>query len=263
MPYYSTKRIGERLNVARELINIVETDPVISERMSEFNYVAERLVVGRQLVDKAAQLDRDQRARLGQQTAASRTLEELVRGVRQTFSSDRKITRTLLRDNARLFKELRLGIKMERKNEVFLQQARHFYEQVFAHDEVTTLFQTQYNITPEVFDNRVRDLDAMEEAMLVKQVRIGETKTTLRLRNEAMKELDVWMKGVIGVARYLFKDETDLLVQLGVGVKTKTKKAKKAETTEGSEGETAAEGGAAQEGDTASEGSGAVEQVVS
>lgn len=218
MPYYNRKRIGERLNFSTEFIEIVETDPVISERMRAYNYVPERLVEVRQMIDTAASRDRDQRAKLGQQTAATGVLKQLMRGMRLTFSSDRKIARTLLRSNEILYNELRLGIKLEYNNEVFLQQARHFYEQVFAHEEVTTLFQDHFNITPDLFTSRLSDLDAVEEAMRVQQVRVSETRTATRLRNEAMEDLDTWMNVVIGVARQVFKGEEDLLFRLGVEV---------------------------------------------
>ena len=218
MPYYNKKRIGERLNFSTEFIDIVETDPVISERMRVYNYIPERLVEVRQMIDTAASRDRDYRAKLGQQTAATGMLSDLVRGMRLTFSSDRKIARTLLRSNEILYNELRLGVKMDQSKEVFLQQARHFYEQAFAHEEVTSLFQNHFNITPALFVNRMKDLDTLEEAMRMQQVRVGETRTATRLRNEAMKELDTWMKVVIGVARQVFKEEEDLLLRLGVEV---------------------------------------------
>ena len=218
MPYYNRKRIGERLNFSTEFVDIVENDPVISERMRVFNYNSERLLEVRQMINTAASRDRDQRVKLGQQTAATSVLKELVRGMRLTFSSDRKIARTLLRGNETLYNELRLGVKMDGSKEVFLQQARHFYEQAFVHEEVTTLFDTHFNITPELFVSRMKDLDVVEEAMRLQQVRVGETRTATRLRNEAMKELDSWMNVVIGVARQVFREEEDLLLRLGVEV---------------------------------------------
>lgn len=218
MPYYKQKRIGERLNFSTEFIDIIETDPVISERMRVYNYVPERLVTAREMIDAAASRDRDQRVKIGQQTAATGTLRDLLRGVRLTFSSDRKIARTLLRDNQILYNELRLGIKMDRSKEVFLQQARHFYQHTFAHEEVSRSFQERFNMTPEVFESRLSDLDELEAAMKLQQIRTGEARTATRLRNEAMDELDTWMNVVIGVARQVFKEEEDLLLRLGVEI---------------------------------------------
>ena len=216
MAYYKNKPIGERLNAARELINIVQTDPDISERMNRFNYGAEALAEGLGMVDVAARLDLDQRDVLGRQAAATGVMNDTLREVGVTFSSDRRIARNLLRSNKNLYAELRLGIRKENRKGKFLQQARHFYEQVVAREELMALFLDRYRIPAEVFAERLADLNTLEAAMQLQQLRIGETRVAFSKRKAAMQELDTWMGAIIGVARQAFKGEEEQLKKLGV-----------------------------------------------
>ena len=223
MSYYKQRRIGERLNFAKEFIALIETDPVISERMGQFNYSTERLAEGRALIAAAVRVDLDRRVKIGQQTAATGALNDLLHEMRLTFNSDRKIARTLLRNDKQMAGELRLVIATDTNRAVFLQQARHFYEQVFAHESVKNLFLTYFNITPEVFDGRMQNLEALESAMQVQQERIGEARVATQVRRNAMKELDNWMAAAILVARQVFKDDKSWLVKLGIEQSRKKK----------------------------------------
>ena len=222
MSYYMKKRIGERLNYSSESIEVAQTDPEISERMALYNFGPDQLAEGRRRTTLAASRELTQRIQLGKQSAATNYLNEMERKVRSLFNADRSLTRVLLSSESPLYFELRLNLNTEAKREVFLQQARHFYQEAIAQEDIATLLLSEFSMSKETLENRLTKLDDLEEAMRIQQVRIGEAQVATQKRREAMKELDTWMSSFIGVARQAFKEEPKQLKKLGLRVKSRT-----------------------------------------
>ena len=220
MSYYMNKRIGERLNYSAESIEVAQTDPEISERMALYNFGPDQLAEGLRRATLAADREVEQRIQIGKQAAATSNLNAVERMVRSLFNADRRLARVLLGNETLLYTELRLNLNTETKREVFLQQARHFYQEVVAHEEVTTLFLSQFNMSKETLEDRLNKVNGLEEAMRIQQIRIGEAQVATQKRREAMKELDTWMSSFIGVARQVFKEDPKQLKKLGLVVKS-------------------------------------------
>ena len=214
--YYNQQNVASRLNFSGESLTIAQNDAVIAARLALFNYGPDRLASGIQLHLNAESAETNVRVALGRQSAATKALNAILRDLRIKYGTDRRIVKELLKGNEEMYAELRLGVRLARKRQELLRQAKHFYEQVIANEEVASLFTTRYNLTPDVFEARQQDLTALEEAMRTQQVRIGEARKAAQVARATMRELDTWMSEFIGVARQAFRGDEAQLKKLGV-----------------------------------------------
>ena len=219
MNYYQSRPVSERLNNAREIIDIVQSDPELSEPLAQFGYSETEFVEAARRLEAASTLEVNQEAMLGAQVAATNALTQAIRVMKSAFSADRRFLQAILRDRISLVEELRLHIRMKDKRDAFVRQAIHFYEEAIRHSEVQALILAEYNMTPEAFyATRITQLTSLLEAMRIQQYQLGQARVATQQRRQAMGELDEWVRGFIRTARYAFRGNERQLRKLGLAV---------------------------------------------
>ena len=219
MTYYLARSISERLNNAREIIDIVQSDPELSEPLAQLGYSKKEFSDGAQRLEAASTMEVNQEAMLGAQVAATETLVQAIKAMKCSFSTDRRILQELLKSRRALYEELRLHLRMKRGRDAFVRQATHFYELAVSHAEVRTLLLAEYTLTPEVFfAPRQAQLNLLLEAMRIQQYRIGQARVATQQRRQAMQDLDTWVRAFIHTARFAFQDNKRQLRKLGLTV---------------------------------------------
>ena len=218
MKTYNQSNIAERLNQAQEIIALAQEDPEINTVLAEFGFIESRFNDGAIRLEAASSRETEQRAQIGAQMAATRTLNELYTAVRRKFVTDRRVAQTVLRDNPELYEELRLHLSISQTREGFIRQAIHFYQEIMVHTDVMNALASEYNLSETVFAARQQELNALIEARQTQQLMIGKSRVATQLRRAAMKELDIYMNELIGVARVAFKNNERHLRKLGLAV---------------------------------------------
>ena len=218
MKTYNQSNIPERLDQAQEILAIAQSDPEISTVLADYGFAEARFAHGTQRLEAASLRETDQRAQLGAQVNATRTMNALLGSLRKKFRTDRRVAQTVLRDNPDLYQELRLHIKTATSREGFIRQAIHFYQEILVHADVMTALASEYNLTDAVFTARQEELNRLLEARQTQQLMKGKTQVATQQRRAAMKELDDYMNELIGVAKVAFKYNERQLRKLGLAV---------------------------------------------
>ena len=218
MKTYNQSTIPERLDRAKEILTLAQSDPEISTVLANYGFVEARFADGVFRLDAASSRETDQRAQLGAQVTATRTMNTIYSSMLTKFRTDRRVAQTVLRDNRELYEGLRLHLSIDESREGFLRQAIHFYQEIMAHSEVMTALTNEYNLTEAVFTARQADLEALQEARRQQQLMIGKAQVATQQRRAAMDELDAYMNELIGVAKVAFKNNERQLRKLGLAV---------------------------------------------
>lgn len=216
--YYPSKSISKRLITAREAIEIVQSEPVISERMSSVGFSPVEMANGQTFQEDAERLHSTQDVEYGNQVAATQTLTSIADDIRSRLIVDRRIALTALKSLPGLMRQLRLTGAVAGLNEALYNQASHFYTELLNNGEALERMAV-FGTTTEMLTVRLELVTAMGEAMKAQQIRIGQAQITTARRREAMQKLDTWMSRFIKAARLAFLDEPRELKKLGIYVK--------------------------------------------
>ena len=223
MRYYSNKSIPARLLHAEEIITTVSIDEALRERLETTGYSESEFQEVQVLLEQAQRLETNQQVQLGKQTYATNTLNELTQAVRLKFVSDRRVTRYVLKREPAISEELRLHIKTKAGREALIRQMTHFYEEVVKYPDLLDRLSTEYNLTAELLASRMKEVSALMQAIQVQQYQVGQARVATRQRQEAMKQLDAWMAGFIGMARQAFRGEEANLKKLRIYVQPRSR----------------------------------------
>lgn len=218
MKTYNQRNIAERLIQAQEIIALAQSDPEINSAMADYGFLEARYADGTRRLASASARETDQRAQLGAQVNATRIVNGLFSSLKNKFLTDRRVVQTVLRDNRELYENLRLHLSISPSREEFIRQAIHFYQEIMVHEEVMAALASVYNLTADVLTSRQQELNALLEARQAQQLMKGKSRVATLQRRTAMKELDVYMNELIGVARVAFKDNQRQLRKLGLAV---------------------------------------------
>lgn len=221
MKTYKQSTIAERLDRAKEILTLAQSDPEISTVLANYGFVEARFSDGTLRLDTASLRETDQRAHLGAQVTATREMNAQYSSMLTKFRTDRRVVQTVLRDNRELYEGLRLHLSIEDSREGFLRQAIHFYQEIMAQADVMTALADEYNLTEAVFTARQSELEAFQEARQQQQLMIGKAQVATQQRRAAMDELDTYMNELIGVAKVAFKNNERQLRKLGLTVALK------------------------------------------
>jgi len=216
--YYLNKSITKRLVTSREAIEIVQAEPVLSERMSVVGFSPAEMANGQAYQQDAERLHSTQDVEYGNQVAATQVLAGIANDIRARLIVDRRIAITALKSLPGLARQLRLTGPVFKFNEALYNQAAHFYTELLNSEEALVRM-AEYGTTTEMLNVRLDLVTDMGQAMKAQQIRIGQAQITTAQRREAMQKLDTWMSRFIKAARLAFVDEPKELKKLGIHVK--------------------------------------------
>jgi len=204
--------VAEKITAAAQYLEIVKTDPEISELLAERGYDAAKLADGSTL-QKAAQAAFTQRqtmlaaqghatAGLSGSTAAAREMyidfRDTVRSITDFTASDRtalKVTGTVPFDKQKM-----------------ITAARASYQAAQAEPYASVL--AIYGYPAGAITKALKALDAYSKADTDQNSAVGDAVKATADRNAAVKALDAYMKQIRGIAKVALRQRPDLLKKL-------------------------------------------------
>lgn len=219
MSTYTSLSIYERLYVSKETIAVVQNDPIIAEKLLEFGYTPDRIAIGESYHADAFNTTQQREDHFGNQLLATKARNELFKKLSGQFTADRRIVREVLDKDRASFQQFGLNAQLESNYERRITQAQLFYQEVLATEWLLEQLQSQFNIDAALINQRIEQLQSLEEAMQAQQVQRAEAQLMTLRKREAMRKLDRWMATLLTVARRAFQDDPKQLVKLGITVK--------------------------------------------
>lgn len=207
---------NERIGWSKTVIDTALSNPSIQKQIAKFGISKEDLLSGKARVDEVIQLGATQLKEKGDSYDATDELNAIRTEAKELFAKHVADARHALRNERGQWEAL--GLEGRRKNDFFewLAQAEMFY------NNVAPIMPTlkKYNVTDaEIAEARML-LIKVVEAYQKRNREASEAKVATRLRNDAIRELDSWMKRFKQTAQLAFADEPQHLETLGLIIKS-------------------------------------------
>lgn len=198
--YQSDASIARRLLDARKLLDRVLADPELQGKLSLRGYGVERILEGKQLRDQVEALTQRQRARSGEQRAASVARDAAQTRAHATYMRQVTLARVALRDDPGAAEMIGVNGRRKREAAGWIMQAQQFYANTIGEPAILAKLAI-YGLTREQLAQG-RDMVGIVGASMVSHEQRLETKqATTRARDAALRALDRWMRDFTTVAR--------------------------------------------------------------
>lgn len=215
---YTRLSTVKRLAFSERALAIAQSDPVLKEAFAEEGFSEDRFLIGQTKQQRASALQIDQQVEYSTRLEVTGELDALFEKVRAAFIADRGIAKIALKRSPGLFERLKMIGIAEQSRDLFLQQARHFYQEILADTKVVGVL-SPYSLTQDVLESRQQDVVALVSIIQAQQLQSAEALLATRRRREAMADLDDWMIKFLFVAKRVFKNSPRQLEKLGIPVK--------------------------------------------
>jgi hypothetical protein len=195
-------------------IEAVLADPSLASALAAHGYDRSRMLAGRALREQAAAHARQQRARSGDQLAATDARNNARAQLHAVYRQHVATARVALRDDRGA--ALRLDLSARKHTQAgWLMQAEQFYTNALG-DQAIVAALAAYGVTAEHLGEAQTQMAAVAAAQVTQQQRRALAQETTRARNAAFQQLNHWMRDFLAIARIALADKPQLLEQLGV-----------------------------------------------
>ena len=207
--------IESKLLFANTSISNSLNNKAINAALTVFGYDEPRLQQGLSLYEAAHTLHLNQVKEYGEQFAATDYLKVTKAEANKAYMRDIKIARIALKNNRSADESMLLKGARKESLSGWLKQAKTFYANALASEEVVAVF-SRFNLTPEKLRENQAKVAAVEEAYANQLKEKGEAQTATLKRDEAFDSLQNWMSDFVGIARIALETEPQYLEVLGI-----------------------------------------------
>lgn len=188
--------------------------PEIIEKLSDYGYDARKLRKGQEMRRAIDGLRMQQEDAQIAAKDATRTLNEVRQQVDTMFVSHLAIARIAFKDDRTFWNALKLGQARERNLPDWLTQVQRFYNRIVVVANVIE----RYNIPKkELIETRKMIAQIGNLQRLQKKAK-GQAQIATQNKNDALNELELWMRRFLRIARVALDDNPQQLEMLGVVV---------------------------------------------
>ncbi len=213
MPNYS---LSSKLGSAQSAIYNAMEIPSVQEKVSKFGLTLKRLQEGNAIVNKAIMLHNTKHDIYGEKQEVASQLYTQENDTSKRFRKHVETVKLVFREDEATLAKFRISSISKKKDEWQL-QANYFYSKAILYVDKLAKYQLPQE---ELAQNQA----SVEALIAIRNRRLqmkGEAEEATQKRNEAMKELNEWMKEFRAIARIALKDSPQLLEALGIVVKSK------------------------------------------
>jgi|GEM_PF-6230332 len=216
---YSRLNPDDRLVLARQTILIVRNDDELRSLVLKYGIDEARLDEGLAIHDAAQEITSKRFMEFGSGIVSTQAFRSALKKARTTYGEIRRVVRVVVKNDERgILTQLRLHQRTSNKIDTFIAQALHFYNEALAMPEFLSTI-ARFNITPEVLEAGLAEINAMNEARMQQKQQRGLAQVTTQQRNAVMADLDRWMKEFLGIIRIAAAADPQQMEKLGVVVK--------------------------------------------
>jgi hypothetical protein len=207
--------IEVRLGTAERAINGALRDAELAAILVQWGIATERLQQGQQLRQHAMELCQRQHTSYATLAAASNAHEAALRAARTIHGDHVGVARLAFKRNPGMQQKLDIRGTQKDSNDGWLGQARQFYAVALA-DQFVQQQLAEYGLTQEKLALGSQQVELVSARKTEWQHYKGEAQEATKLRDEALKELDVWLRYFCTIARMAFQRQPGALAKLGL-----------------------------------------------
>ncbi len=213
---YTKQKNEERIAMADIAVEGGIKHDRVREKLENYGYDGPRLKKGRKKVKRSQTAMRNQLYQLGEQILATENLKKALDGAKETYMGFRKLARMVLKGRPGLMKALGLDKASARSLAGWLDEARQFYANAMASDEVLEKME-KFAVTREKLEKGRKQLENVEKKQEARTKAEGDAVAATKEFNEAMADMDEYVLDLLQVARIALKG-SQLLEIMGIVV---------------------------------------------
>lgn len=214
--HFSKQKIDHRIGKADLAIqNTIKNEP-IRERMKEYHYDNTRMKQGEKKVERVKKAVLKQKKKLSKKLLATLELKKVLRLAKETYMGFRKLAHMALKGDTALMATLGLDKSSARTLAGWLAEARQFYSNAMASDEIMEKM-AKFAVNREKLEKGQRQLEDVKKAQEYQKKRKGDAMAATEELHQALEQMDEWITDFFKVARIALKG-SQLLEALGIKV---------------------------------------------
>lgn len=186
-------------------------NPTILPKMEAVGYTLPKIQEGLGMVNNVTLLYEEGVHRKGEQNNVGKSCNESLQQLWQEHMTHRKLAQVVYQSDAVMYEDLGLG-KLKSSVVQRLAYLEKFYRLLLADSSKMT----QVGVKKAELSQMQAAIQALIEARLKHISFKGESQHATQKRNEALRQLDVWMSDFRKAARFALRDEPQLLEILGI-----------------------------------------------
>lgn len=209
--------IPDRLNEAEVALQNARQDQILLNALAELGYDQAALEEGQALLEDAQKAQQTMTAEYSEQYEATEALEDAFETANSTYIRHIKIARVALKEDRGAAEALKLSGRRKRTMSGWLGQARTFYDNALADDDILDAL-AEFNVTSEDLTQARAQVEAVAEANSTQEKEKGNAQDATEARDAAVEALDEWMSDFYAIARIALSDQPQQLEKLGLVV---------------------------------------------
>ena len=206
--------IDNSLERARIAIEGVLSQPEMLKKMAKHGYDLKKIKEGKALHNQVKLLDTAKSEGMGGQKKSTQDFARVREEIDTAYVYHREIARLALRDDLTLWDMLQLKGARKKTIAAWLQQVQAFYGNIHRVMEAMNF--------RGVSQEELEQVQAMVEAAATLRIRQaskkGEAQSAAEQKKKIKKELDLWMRDFLYIARFVAKEDMQQLETLGLVV---------------------------------------------
>lgn len=204
---------------SRVALTNVETQPEIAAEMAQITYDAPKIAEGKALVVRAEVAMSTQKNEKSEESAASLAFKKIRDEVNGKFLNHRKKALFAFMDEPEVVKKLQIGDSPSAAYADWRDELEAFYSGLFREDAYMQAV-TKVRVTEEEITATATLLPQLDAAYSDYYRETGESQEATRVKNEALRELKMWMRRFWKAARIALEDKPQLMEALMKGVRS-------------------------------------------
>ena len=209
------RSIPEQIKEARMLINNSRQHPGIKQALVDFGYPIKNLEKGQARLEHFLLLQRAKRQNYGAKLNATEAVVTELQQIKNTYDEHLTLARLAFKQNRGLQETLGLTDAYPPRRAALVEQIANFYEQLLPQHKAVA----RYGLTRAEIEQAQASVAAFVQSQQQQMQRKGEAQAATQARNQALKNLQQWVRGYRAIVRVALADDPQLLEVLGLLVR--------------------------------------------
>jgi cell fate (sporulation/competence/biofilm development) regulator YlbF (YheA/YmcA/DUF963 family) len=207
--------IAEQTKEARILIYNSRQHAGIRQALVDFGYPIENLEKGQALLEHFLLLQSTKRQNYGAKLNATETVVNELQQLKDAYDEHFMLARLAFKQNRGLQKTLGLTDACPTRRAALVEQIANFYEQLLPNHAAVK----RYGLTRAEIEQAQASVAAFIQLQQQQAQRKGEAQSATQQRNQALKNLQQWVRGYRAIVRVALTEQPQLLEVLGLLVR--------------------------------------------
>lgn len=202
-----------QIEEAETLIANASSHPEIKQKLNVLGYNLKNLQTGKALLANVVLLQETKKECYLSRQEISEAIKTDMQNIKATFKNHFKLAEVAFGNDASSIKRLALKKARAKRKVAWINQTKDFYTELLKQPEPILRFVEKAEL-----EQAMASLEGLAEARRQRVQRKGEAENATQKRNEAMKELQRWVKSFKSIVRVALQDDEQLLEILGMAV---------------------------------------------